>query len=131
MKTLDLRNCCFLSTSLKLLLVFFTFLNVCYSFSHSSFLLQKQVKLSFTALFQRVLPKKQDSFSRKGQNYHKIHIPLDILWKRSDGRTCTRGYLYIMHDIYLRQISRSDNSYFLPSRQPTFTPNRLSFFPKL
>ena len=79
MKTLDLRNCCFLSTSLKLLLVFFTFLNVCYSFSHSSFLLQKQVKLSFTALFQRVLPKKQDSFSRKGQNYHKIHIPLDIL----------------------------------------------------
>ena len=71
MKTLDLRNCCFLSTSLKLLLVFFTFLNICYSFSHSSFLLQKQVKVQVQSRAQSLCfcPKSIIFFNDKNRIY--------------------------------------------------------------
>ena len=53
----------------------------------------KKTNLSFRAVFQRLLPKKQGSFSRQVQNHHKIKSPLDILWKKIWGQNAYPRWL--------------------------------------
>ena len=84
--------------------VFFVFSTICHFFARLGFFFQKKTNLSFTAMFQRVLPKKQGSFSREGQNYHKIQFPLDILWEKIWGQNAYPRMSIILA-IFMEQVS--------------------------
>jgi hypothetical protein len=63
---------------LIVLFIFDHLLMICVLFVFFS---SPKVILSFRVLSQNVLPQKQISFSKKGQNHHKIHLLLEIFWK--------------------------------------------------